>query len=87
MRPPARGTVRHRSLPQVTVGHTVAVRKSHVVGQYDRLLTIKWPVIAECDGVDWGEHIWNTYGRIIVDCALEAMRTNGEVDCPLAVRR
>ena len=34
----------------------------------------------------WGEHIWNTYGEIIVDCELEAMRTNGEVDCPLVVR-
>ncbi|MDE0388355.1 MAG: hypothetical protein OXI75_06635 [Rhodospirillales bacterium] len=35
----------------------------------------------------WGEHIWNNYGRIIVDCELEAMRTNSEVDCPLVVRR
>ena len=34
----------------------------------------------------WGEHIWNTYGEIIVDCEREAMRTNGEVDCPLVVR-
>ena len=34
----------------------------------------------------WGEHIWNTYGRTIVDCEREAMRTNGEVDCPLTVR-
>ena len=23
----------------------------------------------------WGEHIWNTYGRTIVDCEREAMRT------------
>ena len=34
----------------------------------------------------WGEHIWNTYGETIVDCELEALRTNGEVDCPLTVR-
>ena len=34
----------------------------------------------------WGEHIWITYGETIVDCELEAMRTNGEVDCRLVVR-
>ena len=34
----------------------------------------------------WGEHIWNAYGRIIVDCELEAMRTNAVVECPLTVR-
>ena len=34
----------------------------------------------------WGEHIWNTYGRIVVDCELEAMRTDTIVDCPLTVR-
>ncbi len=35
----------------------------------------------------WGDHIWNTYGRTIVDCELEAMRTHRDVDCPLLVRR
>ncbi len=35
----------------------------------------------------WGGHIWEMYGRTIVDCALEAMRTDSEVDCPLTVRR
>ena len=34
----------------------------------------------------WGEHIWNTYGRTIVDCEREAMRRNSEIDCPLVVR-
>ena len=34
----------------------------------------------------WGEHIWNAYGRTIVDCELEAMRTDRVVDCPLTVR-
>ena len=34
----------------------------------------------------WGEHIWNTHGRTIVDCELEAMRTGRDVDCPLTVR-
>ena len=34
----------------------------------------------------WGEHIWNTYGRTIVDCELEAMRTDTVVQCPLTVR-
>ncbi len=34
----------------------------------------------------WGQHIWNTYGRTIVDCELEAMRTNSDIDCPLTVR-
>ena len=35
----------------------------------------------------WRGHIWEQYGRSIVDCAVEAMRTNAEVDCPLVVRR
>ena len=35
----------------------------------------------------WSGWIWETHGRAIVDCAVEAMRTNGEVDCRLAVRR
>ena len=35
----------------------------------------------------WGGHIWEMYGRTIVDCALEAMRTDSEVECPLTVRR
>ena len=35
----------------------------------------------------WGGHIWEMYGRTIVDCALEAMRTDAEVNCPLVVRR
>ncbi len=34
----------------------------------------------------WGEHIWNTYGRTIVDCELGAMRTDTVVDCLLTVR-
>ena len=34
----------------------------------------------------WGGHIWNTYGRTIVDCELEAMRTDTVVECPLTVR-
>ena len=34
----------------------------------------------------WGEHIRDTYGETIVDCELEAMRTNGDVDCRLLVR-
>ena len=35
----------------------------------------------------WGAHIWENYGRTIVNCAAEAMRTGREVDCPLVVRR
>ena len=35
----------------------------------------------------WSGWIWETHGRAIVDCAVDAMRTNGEVDCRLAVRR
>ena len=35
----------------------------------------------------WGGHIWEMYGRTIVDCALEAMRTDAEVNCRLVVRR
>ena len=35
----------------------------------------------------WRGHIWEQYGRTIVDCAAEAMRTDAEIDCPLVVRR
>ena len=35
----------------------------------------------------WGGHVWDNYGRTIVDCAVEAMRSDAEVDCPLVVRR
>ena len=35
----------------------------------------------------WRGHVWERYGRAIVDCAVEARRTKGEVDCPLVVRR
>ena len=35
----------------------------------------------------WSGWIWETHGRAIVDCAVEAMRTNAEVDCRLVVRR
>ena len=35
----------------------------------------------------WSGWIWDTHGRAIVDCAVEAMRTDAEVDCALAVRR
>ena len=35
----------------------------------------------------WRGHVWEQYGRIIVDCAVEAMRTDVEVDCPLVVHR
>lgn len=34
----------------------------------------------------WGEHIWNTYGRTIVDCEHQAMETDTVVECPLTVR-
>ncbi|MDE0407587.1 MAG: hypothetical protein OXN81_06965 [Alphaproteobacteria bacterium] len=34
----------------------------------------------------WRGHIWEQYGRRIVDCAVEARRTGAEVDCPLTVR-
>ena len=35
----------------------------------------------------WSGWIWETHGRDVVDCALEAIETDAEVDCPLAVRR
>lgn len=35
----------------------------------------------------WGAHIWEMHGRTIVDCTIEAMRTDTEVNCPLVVRR
>ena len=35
----------------------------------------------------WRGHIWEQYGRRIVDCAVEARRTGTQVSCPLVVRR
>ena len=35
----------------------------------------------------WRGHVWEQYGQRIVDCAVEAMSTDAEVDCPLVVRR
>ena len=35
----------------------------------------------------WGGHIWEQYGRRIVDCAVEARRIGAEVNCPLVVSR
>ena len=35
----------------------------------------------------WSGHIWDNYGRAVVDCVSEAMRTDAEVNCPLVVRR
>ena len=35
----------------------------------------------------WSGWIWETHGRAIVDCAVEARRTEAEVDCALVVRR
>jgi len=35
----------------------------------------------------WRGHIWDNYGRTIVDCVTDAMRTNAEVNCQLVVRR
>ena len=35
----------------------------------------------------WRGHVWEQYGRRIVDCAVEARRTGAEVNCPLVVRK
>ena len=35
----------------------------------------------------WRGHIWEQYGRRIVDCAVEARRTGTDINCPLTVRR
>ena len=35
----------------------------------------------------WRGHVWDNYGRTIVDCAVEAMNTEAAVDCPLVVRK
>ena len=35
----------------------------------------------------WRGHVWDNYGRAVVDCVAEAMRTDAEVDCALVVRR
>lgn len=35
----------------------------------------------------WRGHVWDNYGRTVVDCVAEAMRTDAEVDCSLVVRR
>ena len=35
----------------------------------------------------WRGHVWENYGRRIVDCATEAQRTGSEVECSFTVRR
>ena len=35
----------------------------------------------------WRGHVWDNYGRAVVDCVGEAMRTDAEVDCSLVVRK
>ena len=35
----------------------------------------------------WSGWVWETQGRAVVACALQAIRTDAEVDCPLVVRR
>ena len=35
----------------------------------------------------WRGHVWDHYGRAVVECVAEAMRTDAEVDCSLVVRR
>ena len=35
----------------------------------------------------WRGHVWEQYGRKIVDCAAEAMASGAEVNCPLVVRK
>ncbi|MCY4546858.1 MAG: hypothetical protein OXC28_00705 [Defluviicoccus sp.] len=35
----------------------------------------------------WRGHIRDNYGRTIVDCVTDAMRTNAEIGCQLVVRR
>ena len=35
----------------------------------------------------WRDYVWDNYGRSIVDCAREAVRTDAEVDCAFVVRK
>ena len=35
----------------------------------------------------WRGHIWDNYGLTIVDCAVQATRTDSEVDCSFVVRK
>ncbi|MDE0388008.1 MAG: hypothetical protein OXI75_04850, partial [Rhodospirillales bacterium] len=35
----------------------------------------------------WRSHVWDNYGVTIVACAVEARTTDGEVNCPLVVRK
>ena len=35
----------------------------------------------------WRGHIWDNYGLAIVDCAVQATRTDSEVDCSFVVRK
>ena len=34
----------------------------------------------------WGSRVWERYGWTVVECIVEAMRTEAEVSCPLVVR-
>ena len=35
----------------------------------------------------WRDHIWENYGRTLVDCATEAMRRDAEVSCTVSVHK
>ena len=51
------------------------------------LVQVQFEVVPLHDSTrGWGEHIRDAYGETIVNCELEAMRTNGDVDCRLLVR-
>ena len=35
----------------------------------------------------WRDHVWDNYGRALVECASEAMRRDGEVSCAVTVHK
>ena len=52
------------------------------------LIEQQFQVIPQRDSTGgWRSHVWDNYGVTIVACAVEARRTDGEVNCPLVVRK
>ena len=68
----------------IALGIAMAVPASVLLGV---LVEKEFEVIPRHDPTGgWRGHIWEQYGRRIVDCAVEARRTGAKVKCPLVVR-
>ncbi|MDE0051546.1 MAG: hypothetical protein OXO52_17290 [Rhodospirillales bacterium] len=64
----------------MAAGFPAALVLGALVEQQFQLVSLHDPT----DG--WGSRVWERYGWTVVECILEAMRTQAEVSCPVVVR-